>query len=500
VFRSHNAPAVPLAAESHADTTVADTFPLDVRDEEAAALIQQVSKAALAVMAEMEFSPAASTTGLDEFLQDPAVRRPPPERGGSLAPLLETIGAAGRFGLNTHNGRMLAFIPGSGLVSSAATDLLAGVINSFTGATSAAPAMMALERDVVGWMADVMGLPAAAGGILSSGGSMSTLSALLCARSARLSGSLDSACLYVTAETHHCAAKAALLLGFPKRAVRIVPVDGLLRMDIGALRHMVAADRAEGRAPFCIVANAGATSTGAIDPLPELAVAARELGLWLHIDAAYGGFFQLTSRGRAALAGIEDADSIVLDPHKSLFLPFGTGCLLVRDEAALRRAHSVESGAYLRDLDDTGDDFADISPELTRPNRGLRLWLPLHLHGVAAFRDALDEKLDLTEELAARLRATPGIEVHPGSSLSVIAFRRNDAGNDEEQDRATEEIVRQINRTGEIYIATTRVQERVYARIALLSLRTNREHAERLFALLTSALESNSAWEARHAQ
>ena len=154
VFRSHNAPAVPLAAESHADTTVADTFPLDVRDEEAAALIQQVSKAALAVMAEMEFSPAASTTGLDEFLQDPAVRRPPPERGGSLAPLLETIRAAGRFGLNTHNGRMLAFIPGSGLVSSAATDLLAGVINSFTGATSAAPAMMALERDVVGWMAD----------------------------------------------------------------------------------------------------------------------------------------------------------------------------------------------------------------------------------------------------------------------------------------------------------------------------------------------------------
>src|SRR5207248_3095577 len=182
-----------------------------------------------------------------------------------------------------------------------------------------------------------------------------------------------------------------------------------LRIDPDALVEMVREDRAAGRAPFFLVANAGTTNTGAVDRIDALADVAADHALWLHFDGAYGGFFELTERGRRAFVGIERADSITLDPHKALFLPYGTGSLLVRDRDVLRRAHQLGTD-YLQDV--SGDDgiptFADLSPDLSRDFRGLRAWLPLVLHGASAFRDALDEKLDLARYLHAELAATTG--------------------------------------------------------------------------------------------
>src|SRR5438477_4652292 len=191
-------------------------------------------------------------------------------------------------------------------------------------------------------------------------------------------------------------------------------------MDVGALEAAIDKDDD----PFLIVASAGTTNTGAVDDLDAVGDLSQRHGLWLHVDAAYGGFFQLTQRGKQKLKGIERADSITLDPHKGMFLPYGTGCLVVRDGAKLREAHLIH-GDYLQDMPDEGEipNFTEYSAELSRDIRGLRVWLPLKVHGVQAFRDALDEKLDLAELLCAGLRAIDGLEVPWDPPLTVIPFR-----------------------------------------------------------------------------
>lgn len=277
--------------------------------------------------------------------------------------------------------------------------------------------------------------------------------------------------------------KAVRLAGFPAAAVRVVGTDAARRMDVDALRRLIEADRRAGDRPFCVVASAGTTNTGAIDPLPELAELCAHERLWLHVDGAYGAAFQLTDRGRRRLTGIERADSIVLDPHKGFFLPFGTGCLLVRDTATLRAAHSGDDDAhYLQDIGELGlPDFADYGPELTREFRGLRLWLPLHLHGVAAFRMALDEKLDLAEWVHTTLEAEPALQVHGTPQLSTVAFRcalpSLDAEPDDE-DTATAELLRRVNAEGRVLLSSTRIGGRFVARIAILNHRTDRARVE----------------------
>ncbi|HVJ40118.1 MAG TPA: aminotransferase class V-fold PLP-dependent enzyme [Dongiaceae bacterium] len=407
------------------------------------------------------------------FLADPRNRALPAEHGRPLTELLATIGAAAQIGLNTAGGGYLAFIPGSGLVTAALADLISGVLNRYTGIAAGAPALVAFELDIIRWLARMMGLPDDAGGILTSGASIANLSALLCAKAAYLPDDFRAGTIYATDQAHHCIAKAARLAGFPKDALRLVPTDDRLRMDANALRLTIASDRAQGRQPFCIVANAGSTNTGTIDPLDTIADIAQAHRLWFHVDAAYGGFFRMTDRGRQKLSGIERADSVVLDPHKGLFLPFGTGCLLVRDSTVLQRAHAGDDAAYLQDLEDALVNFADNSLELTRPNRGLRLWLPLHLHGTAAFRSMLDEKIDLAEEAHRALCNIPQISVFGPPDLSIVAFRsRLPQGAAEGEDRATTELTRQVNAEGRVFLSTTRIGGRVMARIAVLNHRT----------------------------
>ena len=378
---------------------------------------------------------------------------------------------------NTAGPGYLAYIPGGGLFASAVADLIADAVNRYVGVWIAAPALAQLETNVVRFFSDLVGFGEAGGGILTSGGSLANLTAVVTARRERLPEDFLAGTLYVSEEAHHSVRKAALLAGFPAAAVRTLPVDGRFRLRVDALQEAARDDRAAGRSTFLVVANAGSTNTGAVDDLGAIAEVAREERLWLHVDAAYGGFFLMTERGRAALRGIERADSVVLDPHKSLFLPYGTGSLVVREAEALRRAHAVAAD-YMPPTQDARDrvDFCEISPELSRDFRGLRVWLPLMLYGTDAFARALDEKLDLARWAALELRRIPAIEIVAEPQLSLVAFRFAPAGRTAAAlDALNRRLVAEVNARRRVHLSGTTVGGRFVARICVLSFRTHRD-------------------------
>ncbi|UPK75075.1 aminotransferase class V-fold PLP-dependent enzyme [Nocardioidaceae bacterium SCSIO 66511] len=406
----------------------------------------------------------------------------PPEDGTALPDLLARIGVAASRAVETAGPGYLAYFPAGGLYSSVLGETLAQTLNRFTGVVGMAPELVAMEHGLLRWFGRQFGLPSDAGGVVTTGASVATLTALHTARESRLRWPDESATMYVTAQTHHCVAKAARITGFTADQIRTVPMDGELRMDIDAAEAMIARDRRAGRRPFWIVGTAGSTSTGTIDPLSAVGELARREGLWFHVDAAYGGGFILTERGREALSGIETADSIVFDPHKSMFLPYGTGVLLVRDRQELVAAHSAD-GDYLQDLLDDPEipDFSDLGPELTRASRGLRMWLPLHLHGVDRFRSELDEKLDLARWAYEELSADPNLEVLLRPDLTVLVVRAR-AGED-----ATRLMFEEVNATGRIFVSSTQVDGVFTIRLCVLSHRTHRDRVEEAVAIVRDA-------------
>jgi aromatic-L-amino-acid decarboxylase len=410
-----------------------------------------------------------------------ALRAPLPERGQPFEKLLRLLfGRIIPASLNTASPGYLAYIPGGGLFHAAVADLVADATNRYVGVWLAAPGLAQIEENVIQWFCAMLGLPAAAGGILTTGGSLANLIAVITARRERLPPDFLRGVVYASEEAHHSVRKAALLAGlFPER-VRAVPTDGRFRLRADALASAVAADRAAGLSPFLLVASAGTTSTGAVDDLPALADLAAREQLFFHVDAAYGGFFALTERGRAALAGIERADSVTLDPHKSLFLPYGTGCLLVRDREALRRAHAVPA-TYLPPMqsEDGLVDFCELGPELSRDARGLRVWLPLAMHGAGVFRATLDEKLDLARWAAAELRALPGIELVAEPELSLLAFRaRLPGASDAEVDARSRRLMAKVNEKQRVLLTGAVVKGRFVIRMCVLSFRTHRDRME----------------------
>jgi aromatic-L-amino-acid/L-tryptophan decarboxylase len=411
---------------------------------------------------------------------------PPPAAGRDLGELLALVEAAAAKGFDTANPGFVGYIPGGGLYAAALGDFLACVVNRYTGVAEPAPALVALEASLLRWLCGVFGLPDTARGVLTPGGSMSTFSALVAARTARLGEQFLDGTLYVSGEVHHSVMKSAQIAGLPRDAVRVVPVDRNLRMDVEALRAAVATDRARGRRPFMVVASAGTINAGQVDPLAAVADVAAAEDLWLHVDAAYGGFFQLTERGRQRLSGIEHADTITLDPHKGLFLPYGTGCLLARDGAALRAAHEVVAHYLPTPSDDPAlPDFSAYSPELTRDFRGLRLWLPLHLHGVDTFVRALDDKLDLAAYVHEQLAGTAELDVPWPPDLSLVAFRLRD-GTDEDTSR----LLARIHESGRVWLSAAPINGRLFLRVCILSHRSQRDRMEQLVDIVRTSLDS----------
>ena len=441
---------------------------------------------------ELPNAPAHDLDGALEIAR--TYREPAPGRGRGIDEVLARVSAAAEKGFNTAGPGYLAYIPGGGLFAAALADYLSLGLNRYVGVWNAAPALAQIEATVIRWLCDLFDYPAEARGILTSGGSMANFSAIVAARRALLPEDFLSGTVYGSSQLHASVSKAAVLAGFPARNVRSVPTTPDLRLDVRTLERMVAEDRAAGLRPFLLAANAGSTNTGAVDPLRECAEVTTRERLWLHVDGAYGGFFQLTDRGRQAFAGIDAADSITLDPHKGMFLPYGTGCLLVRDGPRLREAHQV-AAAYLQDLapEDEIPNFADSSPELSRDFRGLRVWLPVMLHGLDAFREALDEKLDLTRLLYDALAATPGFELPWAPQMTVVAFRYRPRESDPEAfNRA---LLDRINASRRVFLSSTTIEDRFVLRACIVSHRTHRDRIEEAIDIIRSAaveLEGNA--------
>jgi len=418
--------------------------------------------------------PSWDLEGAEELAR--TVSGPLPESGEPAAEVLgELFGRYIPKGFNTAGPGYLAYIPGGGIPSSSVASLISESVNRYMGVWTAAPALAQIEAQVVKWFAGIVGYPEGAGGVLTTGGSLANFSAVVAARQRYLGAEPAGGVLYVSNQAHHSLMKAASLAGIPSSHVRAIAVDDQFRIRLDALAEAIERDREAGLRPFFVCGSAGTTNTGAIDDLQALADLAGEREMWFHVDAAYGGFFALTERGRESMRGMGRADSITLDPHKGLFLPYGTGCILARDAADLRAAHCVEA-EYLPAMREEPEfvDFCDISPELSRGFRGLRVWLPLRLHGIAPFRTNLDEKLDLARWATEELRSVPGLEIVAEPQLSLLAFRLVPPDvDDEETDRLNRALLERVNARRRVYLTATRLDGRFVLRICVLSFRTH---------------------------
>jgi aromatic-L-amino-acid decarboxylase len=460
-------------------------LPFDPSPEQMRAMGQAVLDALIAWIGGLDDAPAANTEQALAVAE--RLRRSPSEEGrADLNALLDEALEASRHTFEYSGPGYLAYIPGGGLFTAALAEFLAQGLNRYVGLWQPSPAVVQLEENVTRWLCSLFDLPEGSQGLLTTGGSMANLSAVVTARHVRLGEDFLDGVYYVTDQTHASVTKAATIAGFGRRNVRIVATDDQLRMDPDALAAQIAEDRAAGLRPFLIAGAAGTTNTGAVDPLADLADIAEREGLWFHVDGAYGGFFQLTERGRERFRGIERADSVTLDPHKGLFLPYGTGGLVVRDGTALRDAH-FEGAAYLQDLPPSGDlpNYADLSPELSRDVRGLRVWFPLVLHGVARFREALDEKLDLTDRIHVAFLDDPNLEVGWAPQCTVVAFRLRDGDDD-----AQAELLRRINASKRVFLSSTRIRGTYWIRVCIVSHRTHADRIDECAAIVREAAAS----------
>ncbi|HEU0099818.1 MAG TPA: aminotransferase class I/II-fold pyridoxal phosphate-dependent enzyme [Allosphingosinicella sp.] len=395
-----------------------------------------------------------------------------------------------RPGITTASPRFMGYVPGGGLFHSAIGDFLAAASNKYAGFAPAAPGAVRLENATIAWLARTIGFPAAAAGTLTSGGSLANLTAVVAAREAR--DEEGGGAVYLSSTAHHCIDKALRIAGRARAPRRAIATDGRHRMRVDALAEALERDVAQGIRPWLVVASAGTVDTGAVDPLAAIAELCERHGAWFHVDGAYGGLFMLCEEGRRALGGIERADTVALDPHKTLFLPYGTGAVVARDGGALIGAFSA-SADYIRPFAETevGPSPGDLSPELTRHFRALRLWLPLQLAGVRAFRSAQSEKIALARYFHQRLSAMPGWELGPPPDLSIVAFRYRPAEGD--ADDFNRRLLQRLQEEGRVFLSGTRIDGADWLRCAILSFRTHLEHVDETLEVLVrlaAALEA----------
>jgi glutamate/tyrosine decarboxylase-like PLP-dependent enzyme len=363
-----------------------------------------------------------------------------------------------------------AFIPASSTFPGALGDLIASSLDIDASLWMSAAGPSQLELTVLEWFKDWIGFPPEAAGILVSGGSAANITALACAREALLGPMSDRVVAYAADQTHSSVARAARLLGFRPDQMRVLPTDAQYRLRLDALVGAVDADIDAGRQPLLVAANAGATNTGAVDPLAELAAFCHERGIWLHVDAAYGGFATLTQRGREKLAGIELADSVTLDPHKWLYQPIECGCLLVREGHLLKQAFTINPD-YLADRKSAEVNFSDLGLQLTRTARALKIWLSFNYFGTDAFRDAIDRAIDLALLAEQLVRDAPSLELLSPASLGIIAFRRRFDGvhDNEELARLNAGLVTAFEATGRGLVSSTRLHGTYAIRLCVMN-------------------------------
>ena len=473
------------------EDTPATHGPLDLPPDDMRALGHRVIDDLVARIEGLERDRAWDGATPDELaprLMEPAPEHPAAEPSRAFDAAAERLRRdVLPYGVRVDHPRFFAFVPGSPTWPGVLGDLIAAGHDVFAGTWLGSSGGAQLELAVLDWFRVWLGMPEGASGVLTSGGSAANLAAMVAAREDRLGADWRDGVAYLTGEAHSSVHRAARVLGFAAERVRAVPMDGDLRMDPGALARAVERDAADGLRPFFVVASAGATGTGAIDPLAAIADLALEHELWFHIDAAYGGFAVLTDRGREALVGIERADSVTLDPHKWLFQPFEVGCLMVRDPETLRRAFHV-SPDYLEDAAARGGavNFADRGIQLTRSARALKVWLTVQTFGVAAIRAAIDRTLDLTRAAEEMIRTSNHLEIVTPASLGIVVFRRVQGARDDRghaaeiADDLNRRVVEALRLDGAGMVSSTRVDGRSVIRLCILNHRTRLEDVRRV--------------------
>ena len=373
----------------------------------------------------------------DQLMEDP------PENGQPAEEVLEQVAHdILPFTTRLDHPRCFGFIPSSPTWPGVLADFMAAGynINACTWLVASGPSQV--ELVVIDWFRQWLGYPERAGGVLTSGGSAASVNAFVAAR--ENAGHPENATVYMSNQSHSAQIRAARIVGIRPGHIRMIPIDGLYRLDMEALMRAVSDDRAAGLHPVAVCANAGATSTGAIDPLEEMADYCAEEGIWLHVDAAYGGFAAVTDKGKKLLRGIARADSVGLDAHKWFFQPYEAGCLMVKDVSTLEAAFGIHHDV----LQDTiwGADhpnFSDRGLQLSRSFRALKIWMSVKVFGMKAFRQAVSMGMDLAARAEDHVRESPLLELLNPASLGVVCFRFN-PGKDNIDERGLEQVNRTI--------------------------------------------------------
>jgi aromatic-L-amino-acid decarboxylase len=395
-------------------------------------------------------------------------------------------------GLNPASGGHLAYIPGGGIYYSALGDYLADVFNRYAGVYYASPGAVRMENMLVRWMNDLVGYPPEAHGNLTTSGSLANMIAVVVARDAKNIKAVEipRSVIYLSKQTHHSVDKAIRVAGLGECIIRHIPLDEYFKIIPAKLERQIEEDKASGLNPFLVVASAGTTDVGAIDPLSEIGEISKRHGLWYHIDAAYGGFFILTGEGREKLKGIETSDSLIIDPHKGLFLPYGLGVVLVRNADDLKRSYSFDAH-YMQDAFRGPDELspAELSPELTKHFRGLRLWLPLKLHGVAPFRACLEEKLLLAKYFHQEVHKL-GFECRLEPELSVVVYRYVPKHGDANE--FNRRLLEAVVADGRVFISSTMLEGNYTLRFACLAFRTHLKTVDALLEVLHDQVQALS--------
>ncbi len=440
----------------------------------------------------------------DEAVQHPLTRREArelvalsadaPEEGTSFDEIVSTLRErVFPYHAREPHPRFMGYVPSTPTFPAVLGDWIASGYNFFAGVWSVAAGPNEVELTVLEWFRRWLGMPEGTRGLLTTGGSNATLTAVVAARHAVLgdrAGDLPRLTMYCSDQAHSSVARAAWIAGVPRGNVRLVASDDRFRLRLDALAEAIERDRAAGLIPFLVVGNAGATNTGAVDPLSGIAdIAARE-HLWVHVDAAYAGFAVLTGRGRALLAGIERADSVTLDPHKWLYVPFECGCLLARDPKALEAAFHVLPD-YLRDVEarDQAVNFADSGEQLTRYARALKVWVSVNYFGLGPIRDAIAECMRLADVAEGLVREAPDLEVLSPAQFGVVCFRVHPKGTDDPAalDALNERVNAAANATRRVLMSSTRLHGAYALRLCILNYRTTEHDVRAVIELVRGA-------------
>ncbi|MDT7807449.1 MAG: aromatic-L-amino-acid/L-tryptophan decarboxylase [Acidobacteriota bacterium] len=492
---------------SHADEARASS--LDLAPDELAELARTFYRMSLDYMSEPASLPVFPDTSSEKL--DELFRGGLPAEGVGLESLTRDCAEVVRHSRQNGHPRMFGYVASPAAPVAAFASLLTAALNSNVTSWRSAPAPTTIERTVVGWLAEMVGFKSegvneSCGGLLTSGGSMANLNALFVAHRAhaRRAASQDPsraglwnagapASLYASDQVHLSIPKAADILGLGREQVRVVASDEGFRMDVRRLRERIEADTRAGLQPFCVVASAGTVSTGAIDPLREVARVAREHSLWFHIDGAYGALAASAADKRALFEGIEEADSISLDPHKWLYAPLGAGCLLFREPEHARAAFAGTEEGYIKVFERDEDEafaFWDYGTELSRPFRALKVWAILSYYGARRVSESINEDCTLAAHMAERVRASEEFELMAPVTLGICCFRyvptdarrlleeAKDDGEREQVNLRLDElnalIMRSVQRGGEAYLSNADLRGCFALRASITNFRTTR--------------------------